>query len=132
MQRAQIHRFLKFGAVGLVGVVVQIAALDGLLKLGVNYLIATAIAVEISLLQNYVWHVRWTWVERDSPSGRLLRFHLANGLVSIVSNLIWMRVLTGSLHVPPIPTNLIAIAATGVLNFALGDRWVFARKKIPG
>ena len=121
------RRWLKFGAVGLVGVGVQLAVLALLTKCGVNYLVATALAVEIALLHNYAWHRRWTWADRDASSGRLLRFHLANGLVSLVSNLIWMRVLTGALGVPAVPANLAAIGATSLLNFALGDRWVFTR-----
>jgi len=98
-----------------------------LTKFGVHYLVATAVAVEITLLHNYAWHRRWTWADRDARSGHLLRFHLANGLVSLVSNLIWMRVLTGGLGVPAVPANLAAITVTSLLNFALGERWVFAK-----
>ncbi len=121
------RRWLKFSAVGLIGVAVQLAVLATLTKLGVNYLVATAIAVEVALLHNYAWHRRWTWADRDIPSGRLLRFHLANGVVSLVSNLVWMRILTGGLGVPAVPANLAAITVTALLNFALGERWVFTR-----
>jgi putative flippase GtrA len=97
------------------------------MKLGVHYLVATALAVEIALLHNYAWHRRWTWADRNPRSGRLLRFHLANGVVSLLSNLLWMRVLTGGLGVPAVPANLAAITVTSLLNFALGERWVFNR-----
>jgi putative flippase GtrA len=120
-------RWLKFSTVGLIGVGVQLAVLVALTKLGVDYLVATAVAVEIALLHNYAWHRRWTWADRDARSGRLLRFHLANGLVSLLSNLVWMRVLTGGLGVPAVPANLAAITVTSLLNFALGERWVFTR-----
>ena len=119
-------RWLKFSVVGGIGVGVQLAALTLLLRWNVHYLAATALAVEIALLHNYVWHKYWTWAGREKRPGRLVRFHVANGLVSLVSNLIWMRVLTGWLHMPPLYANLIAITATAALNFALGDRWVFA------
>ncbi len=121
------RRWLKFSAVGLIGVGVQLAVLALLTKFGVNYLVATAIAVEIALLNNYAWHRRWTWADREARCGRLLRFHLANGVVSLVSNLVWMRVLTGGLGVPAVPANLAAITVTSLLNFALGERWVFTR-----
>ena len=121
------RRWLKFSAVGLIGVGVQLGALAALTKLSVNYLVATAVAVEIALLHNYAWHRRWTWAGRNARSGRLLRFHLANGLVSLISNLVWMRVLTGGLGVPAVPANLAAITVTSLLNFALGERWVFTR-----
>jgi len=123
------RRWLKFSAVGLIGAGVQLAALAILLKFGVHYLLATALAVETALLQNYAWHRRWTWVERETFTGRLLRFHIANGLISVTSNLAWMHVLPGLCGIPPVPANLAAIAATSLLNFVLGDRWVFLKGK---
>ena len=121
------RRWLRFSAVGLIGLGVQLTALAVLTRLGVHYLIATAIAVEIALLHNYAWHCRWTWAQRPRVSHRLLRFHLANGIISVTSNLLWMRALTGAWGMPAIPANLVAISATSLLNFALGDRWVFPR-----
>jgi putative flippase GtrA len=117
-------RWLRFNAVGLLGVGVQLAALALLLRLGLNYLPATALAVEAALLHNYFWHTRWTWRGR---TGSLWRFHLANGLLSLCSNLILMRILAGGLHIPPLPANLLAIASTSLINFWLGERWVFPR-----
>ena len=117
-------RWLKFNAVGALGVLIQLSALALLVGLGVHYLLATALAVESAVLQNYYWHARWTWKGRD---GSLWRFHLANGLISILSNLIWMRVFTGLLGIPPVPANLMAIALTSAASFFFGDRWVFQR-----
>jgi putative flippase GtrA len=116
-------RWIKFNAVGLMGVAVQLAALALGTRLGMNYLIATALAVETAVLHNYVWHTRWTW--RGRP-GSLWRFQVSNGLVSLASNLALMRVLTGWAGIPPVPANLVAIVCTGLLNFWISDRWVFA------
>ena len=118
-------RWLKFNAVGAAGVVVQLGVLALLVQLGIHYLVATALAVEAAVLQNYYWHTRWTWKGRE---GSLWRFHLANGLLSLISNLVWMRMFTGWLGIPPVPANLMAIALTSTANFFLGDRWVFARR----
>jgi putative flippase GtrA len=118
-----IQRWLKFNAVGLIGVGVQLVVLQVLVKFGFNYLLATALAVETAILHNYFWHVRWTWRGR---AGSLWRFHLGNGLVSLVSNVALMRLFTGWLGVPVVPANLAAIAITSVVNFFIGDRWVFS------
>jgi len=120
-----VIRWAKFNAVGAVGVAVQLGVLAALFQLGVHYLVATALAVEAAVLQNYYWHTRWTWKGRE---GSLWRFHLSNGLLSLISNLVWMRMFTGWLGVPPLPANLMGIALTSTVNFLLGDRWVFARK----
>ena len=125
-------RWLKFNAVGAMGVAVQLAAL-AVLKSGlhVNYLLATAAAVELALLHNFVWHERWTWRDRGAAgrAGRLIRFHLANGLLSIAVNLLLMRILVGRLHWPYLAANVAAIAAGSVVNFFLGDLLVFRRAR---
>ena len=73
---------------------------------------------------HYFWHLRWTWRDRE---GAFFRFQMVNGLVSLISNVLLMRVLAGHLNLPPVPANLIAIALTSLVNFFLGDRWVFKR-----
>lgn len=131
-----IVRWLKFNAVGATGIVVQLVVL-ALLKsgLGLDYLIATAIAVEIAVLNNFYWHVRWTWADRHAPFSetlkRCLRFHLANGLLSLVSNLVLMKLLVGRFAVPYLIANLIAIGLTAIANFVASEFFVFRHKK-PG
>jgi len=117
-----VIRWLKFNAVGIAGAAIQVILVWLLTRGGMHYLIATAIAVEVAILHNFYWHVRWTWKGRH-PS--LLRFHMANGLVSILSNLALMRLFTGGMGIGPVPANLAAISITSLANFLLGDRWVF-------
>ena len=123
------ERFIRFNAVGLLGFVLQLAVLWGLIRLDVHYLAATAIAVEAAVLHNYLWHERWTWRERGAGGWDRLRrlggFHLLNGGVSLAGNLVLMRALVGTWHVPPIVANLIAVVACSLINFALSDRLVF-------
>ena len=125
-----MHRFFRFNAVGLLGFLLQLAVLWGLVRGGVHYLVATAIAVEAAVLHNYFWHERWTWRERDARGWERLRrlggFHLLNGVVSLVGNLALMRVLVGMWHLPPVAANLIAVAACSLVNYALSDRLVFS------
>jgi putative flippase GtrA len=128
-----LRHWLKFNAVGAIGIVVQLAALE-ILKtlLQVEYLLATALAVEIAVLHNFIWHDRWTWAERSRAKGRarfpwvrLARFNLSTGAVSIAANLLLMRLLVGRLHVQYLLANLLSIAAASVANFLLSDLLVF-------
>ncbi len=123
-------RWLKFNAIGIVGVGVQLLFLHLLVRANVAYLAATALAVEAAVLHNFAWHQRYTWADRptdDLPAviGRLIRFHLSNGTVSIVGNILVMRWLVGGLHVPLLPANVGAILVCSLINFVLGDRFVF-------
>jgi putative flippase GtrA len=48
-------RWIKFNAVGGIGILIQLATLTLLHSgLGVNYLAATAIAVEVTVLHNFI------------------------------------------------------------------------------
>jgi dolichol-phosphate mannosyltransferase len=122
--------WLKFNTVGLAGIAVQLAALT-LLKsgLGLNYLTATILAVETAVLHNFVWHERWTWSDRTKGSHgslwRLVRFHLANGLISIGGNIVLMWIFVSRLHLHYFPANLMAIGTCSLLNFFASDRLVF-------
>jgi putative flippase GtrA len=130
------HRFirwLKFNFVGGVGIAVQFAALF-LLKsvLHLQYLAATAIAVEAAILHNFAWHERFTWRDHVQPSWRLslprlVRFNLSTGTISILGNLGLMRMLVGQGHMNYLLANAIAIAMCSLANFLVSDDWAFKR-----
>lgn len=133
MRTGWLRRVLKFNAVGAIGILVQLAALalfKGVLR--IPYLLATALAVEIAVLHNFVWHELWTWRDRrgaGSALWRLLRFNLGNGAVSILVNLVFMRLLVGRFHMQYLVANLIAIAAGSIANFLVSELFVFRSEK---
>ncbi|MGH9331680.1 MAG: GtrA family protein, partial [Vicinamibacterales bacterium] len=126
-------RYLRFNAVGVAGFVVQLGVVYSLSYVASGFsrtwypLAITAIAVEAAVLHNFFWHERWTWADRPSAGrarmARLGRFHLANGLVSIVGNLAVVAMLAGF---NPIAANAIAVLACSIVTFAAGDRLVFS------
>jgi putative flippase GtrA len=125
-------RWWKFNLVGAMGMVVQLAAL-GLLERWAagHYLCASAAAIELSLLHNFVWHMHYTWRDRPHVSGlsaQCIRFHLSNGLVSMLGSLGLTRILVDEAHLPVIVSNGIAILACSAVNFYLGNAWAFAAK----
>lgn len=121
------RRFVRFNAVSAIGIGVQLAVLTSLTQCGVPYLVATTIAVGAAVMHNFAWHRRWTWRDRRGSSARaqFASFALANGAVSLVTNLAVMAALVSGAHLPPPIANLTAIATAGLVNFALGDRLVF-------
>jgi putative flippase GtrA len=105
---------------------VQLAVLAALNGLTPHYLAATAMAVEITLLHNFAWHVRYTWRDRSGGGWRqCARFHLSNGAVSMAGNLALMPVLVERAGMPVIAANAVAVLVCSVVNFLLGDSWVF-------
>ena len=121
-------RWWRFNAVGIAGVLVQLTALSLLTGLlGVPYLIATPVAVEVALLHNFVWHEKWTWqgLVAGERWRRLRRFHIANGLVSIAGNTVFTWCFKQTFGLPLLPANLAAITVTSLVNFAVASLWVF-------
>ena len=125
-------RLAKFSLVGGIGIGVQLGVLTALIAMRMNYLLATGLAVESAVLHNFLWHHCFTWAERTGPAGQgamrsLLRFHLSNGLISMLGNLLLMRWLVGLLHLHVMIANLLTITICWLANFLASDRWVFGR-----
>jgi len=124
------RRSLKFYMVGAIGIGVQLVFLF-LFKtvLRLNYLLATALAVECAVLHNFLWHEHYTWRDRchtyAGVFGRLLRFNGTTGMISILGNLALMRLFVGVLHLQYMLGNLMTIACCSLANFWASDRVVF-------
>src|SRR5258708_37782091 len=126
-----IH-WIKFNAVGVLGFALQTTALfmltHGALRVG--YLAATAIAVELAVLNNFIWHQRWTWKDRPSITRfetlcRLAKFNITSGLFSMAGNLILMGILVGHLGLPVTGANVVSVATCSICSFVLADRIAF-------
>lgn len=126
----KLVRWGKFNLVGAIGMAVQLGALAALNRMWPeHYLADTAAALELTLVHNFVWHFHYTWRDRFGRSalaGPFVRFHLSNGLVSIVGNLALMPLLVRGAHLPVVVSNAIAILCCSLINFVLGDGWAFA------
>jgi dolichol-phosphate mannosyltransferase len=126
-----IH-WIKFNVVGVLGFALQSAALFVLTHTAysISYLTATAVAVELAVLNNFVWHQRWTWSDRPTKTRketwrRLAKFNVTTGLVSISGNLVLMSILVGRFRVPITGANVITVLSCSILSFILADRIAF-------
>jgi putative flippase GtrA len=133
--RCSAARWLKFNVVGGIGIGVQLAVLLSL-KSGfhLGYLLATALAVEVALVHNFLWHERFTWADRVRVTWRqsllrLLRFNFTTGAVSIFGNVALMKLLVDAAHLNYLMANAITIPACSVVNFVVSDRFVFGERR---
>jgi dolichol-phosphate mannosyltransferase len=129
--------WVKFNLVGMLGFALQTAVLFAFTHATqqVSYFAATAVAVELAVLNNFVWHQRWTWKDRPSNTkkdtiSRLVKFNLTSGLFSITGNLVFMGLLVGRVGLPVGPANLASVAACSIVSFVLADRIAFANRRI--
>jgi putative flippase GtrA len=127
--RFDARRWARFNAVGVMGFAVQLGclwALTHLLK--IHYVLATAVAVELTILHNFAWHARWTWMDRSATLGtlsRFTRFNLTNGVISIVANTVITLALVENWHVHYLAANTISVAVCAAANFLVSDLVVF-------
>lgn len=123
-------RVSAFLLVGALGFVVQLGALEALTSFWRwPYILATLVAVEAAVLHNFAWHEHWTWQDRFPDrrgiAGRLGRFHLGTGLVSLAGNLMLTTAIVELLQVRPVIANVCAVGVMSAVNFLVADRWVF-------
>ena len=135
--RTTLSRWTRFSAVGAAGLAVQLAALalfSGVMQLGL--LLATALSVECAVLHNFLWHYYSTWkdrpcADRSQVIARLIRFHVANGMISLFGNSAMTWVLVTDFGIHYILANLLAVVPCSVANFLVCDRFAFCRPRVP-
>jgi putative flippase GtrA len=130
-QTSELVRWLKFNAVGAIGICVQLGVLALLRSgLGLNYLLSTGLAVEAAVLHNFLWHERFTWADRPAADRlkRLLKFNLATGAFSIAGNILFTKLLVDA-GLNYLPANAASIAMCSIINFFLNDRLVFVASR---
>jgi dolichol-phosphate mannosyltransferase len=126
-------RFLKFGLVGLSGVLVN----EGLLwllteNLGLYYLLSAAIAVETAIITNFILNDIWTFRDRRTPGnrsllGRGLKFNLVSlGGLGINIAILWT--VTEVVGISYLISNLVGIAGATLWNFTINTLWTWRAK----
>ena len=132
MRTGLTARWFRFQAVGAFGVAVQMVALAFFHQtLGWSVGAATAAAVEVAILHNFVWHLRWTWgdanrlLDMTSLLHRLWQYNLTYCLVSMTTNLAFTQLYMHAFGLHYLLANLFAVGTGGIANFLAGEFLVF-------
>ena len=130
-------RFVKFGAVGASGTLINIAVLYACQEFLLGQIadfharlnVSIAIAITLATLSNFYFNRRLTWRDRQheaSPGVVLLFFkYVAAAGVSIAIQSVMTKSLSLYLHY--IAANLVAIGVASIFNFVANDRLTFRR-----
>jgi dolichol-phosphate mannosyltransferase len=127
--RLPVARFSKFLVVGGLGVVVNTLLLALLYQLAhLPLLLASAIAVEASIIHNYLWNDRWTFARSSWALPRLVKFNMVSlaGLI-ITTGVLWT--LVTYIHMAYLLANLVGIGIATVWNFAVNSRWTWGMSR---
>ncbi len=138
----QRYRFLKFGMVGLSGVVINQVAIwlcqehlfTGVDDFSLRLNLSMAVGILLAMTNNFHWNRRWTWKDRERAQElpivhQYLQYAAANwaGIVAqvAITNLLtrWM---------PYLLANLFGICVGCVVNFLINDLWTYRHVRTEG
>ncbi len=123
--RRVARQFVKFCLVGGSGVVVNMALVYALHEwLRLALLLASPIAVEASILNNFFWNNLWTFRAGRAELSRLAKFNLISlGGMAITTGILTFLVSHYGVYWPI--ANLIAIGVATIWNFVLNFAWTW-------
>ena len=102
----------------------------------VFYLLSSLIAIEISLLNNFVLNDLWTWHDRGRQGKReylkrMFQYHLTAS-AAMLANIAILWILTELFDVYYLVSNIFGILCGAAMNFFLNDRWTFRHRREMG
>jgi dolichol-phosphate mannosyltransferase len=121
-------KFVKFLIVGGSGVLINEGLLAILTEIYlVQISIAGVIAIESSIISNFLLNNFWTWRDnRHKPfTTRFVQYHYVALIAGSVNYLVLIGLSNMGLH--HLLANLVGIALGTVINFLLNNYWTFGK-----
>ncbi len=127
-----LKTFIKFLITGATGVVVNLGFFTLFLAMGMNKYVASPIAIEISIISNFLLNNYWTFRWRNAK-GRVRQKALKFNVVSIVSLSLSYGTFVGLSiafpHLPPQLNQFLGIIPATLVNYFLNSNWTFKHVK---
>jgi dolichol-phosphate mannosyltransferase len=124
-----IKEFIKFGVVGGIGTLINIAILYLLTeKVGVYYLISAIFSFIVAMSSNFILNKIWTFKENVKLG--IKKKYLQFGLVSVSAllvNLFFLYIFTEVLGIYYIISQILAIGIALIINFIGNKIWTFSK-----
>ena len=127
--RLTSHRtFIKFCVTGLSGVFVNLGAFQLLTEFGVHRYLASPIAIELSIISNFLINNYWTFGDRDLAGAKRIRglkFNVVSLLSLAVSYGTFLVLSLLLLRAAPVWLQGLAIVPAVLVNYFLNSYWTF-------
>jgi dolichol-phosphate mannosyltransferase len=122
--QSPMGKYLRFCAVGGIGLGVDMAVLRTLTLMGLSVIISKIIAAEIAMVNNFFWNDRWTFSDcserrnRFPEATKFLRFNVISSIGILLSaTLLKFQIDTFKINL--FIANFIAIVLVSFWNFGL-------------
>ncbi|MCG8324440.1 MAG: glycosyltransferase family 2 protein [Thiotrichales bacterium] len=124
--------FVKFCLVGASGVIVNLGSMTVLMTMGVNKYIASPIAIEISIITNFLFNNYWTFRNRNNKSHvriRGLKFNAVSFVALLVSYGTFVVLSFNFPDTAPQVHQFLGIIPATLVNYFLNSYWTFSGDK---
>jgi putative flippase GtrA len=122
-------QLVRFGAVGVLGFVVNLAVYALLVHdAGLEYRVASVVAWIVAVANNFFWNRHWTFDAREGVAHhQAMRFLLVSVVTEAIS-LLALTLLVESGGLSKVPAQAIAVAAATPLSFLGNKLWSFSAR----
>lgn len=128
LRLAHYRNVWKFGLSGTLAAAVNLGSFYYLLELGMNKYLASPIAVELSIILNFLINNHWTFGDRRMAEPRRvrgLRFNLIALLTLSLNYAIFVTLSLLFVEASPLLLQACAIAPMAVVNYLVHFHWTF-------
>lgn len=125
--RPLLHEFLRYIVVGGIAFIVDWCVLWLGLRLGMQYLVATAAGFAIGLVINYLLCIAWAWRGTRATTARDFLVFCLIGLAGLLLTELLMRLAVGAAGIPAPLAKLPVAGVVFLWNFGLRRMLVFFR-----
>ena len=118
-------QLLKFGIVGGLGYLINLAVFAVLTGLGVHHTIAAVGAFAVAVSNNFLWNRYWTFGPGEGPAHFQAARFFAVSLASLGLNIAILELLISNQVTGELTAQAIAVAAAMPFNFIGNKLWTF-------
>jgi len=124
-ERATFTRLSKFLVVGGTGMLVSSLALLILFQWAhLPLVVASALATELAIVNNFCWNDHWTFGRTHLSLSRFVKFNLVS-LAGLAITVCTLWILVNHLGLYYLAANLLGIALATAWNFAANSFWTW-------
>jgi len=122
------YRPIKFAIVGSTGILVNEGILWFLVTNGVDVRIASPVAIETSIMNNFILNNYWTFKGfRGSFLSKMVKYHFAVAMGATVNYLV-LLILALIFNIHYLYANLVGIFIGYVVNYVISELFVWTKK----
>lgn len=100
--------------------------------LGIRIIPASILAIEVSILHNFLWYRYWAWRDRRRENyqpfwPQFLKYNFITGSVDFLVAVPTLWVLSTVFKIHYLAANLLAMIAPPIIKFYLNEKHIFKR-----